>query len=344
MNEGDFIPQTELDFYLRKPLNMDIYCDIDASKNWKEEYEPLRFFNLLYEYFELAQKNSDKPVAIWNHMLGQGLNHRELFVLLFFLQYLLNHKADCELNRDEQLLVCRRFLAEQYNKLYNEFRPLDFSEFQIGFNYHKISRYLKTLPDNECKLKYLMVKLEEYKDPYHWGHFKNDPDSEFILTPFVDSIEGEISVIRKQMGLDQSSVMQGDIVTQSSDSGNTRLDKTPPVNEQEQIYGGLPSNYSEEQLRKIFDGFIAKEIVKIGDRSKFVSFFTATPQQGKVYWNDSIRPAKAALYSLMETITEKKFVPSVLQRYFNTETPIIRKWRDKNGKASTLVSDILLGI
>ncbi len=105
---------------------------------------------------------------------------------------------------------------------------------------------------------------------------------------------------------------------------------------------GLHTSYNVEKLNLIFDRLKTKKIVKSGDRLKFTALFDMPI--GEVYWNKDIRGAQAGLFDLMERITGDQVTSAMIKPHFHADVPIHDKWKDKTGKPSKLIDEIMKGI
>jgi len=114
-------------------------------------------------------------------------------------------------------------------------------------------------------------------------------------------------------------------------------------NEEIETINGLASSYDQDQLSKIFDNLILRNVTKADDKILFLSFFK-DKQKGRVFWNSKIHGAKAGLFDLMERITGKSILESELRNYFEAGESIHRKWRDKTGANTRLIDKITDGI
>ncbi len=111
-----------------------------------------------------------------------------------------------------------------------------------------------------------------------------------------------------------------------------------------ELNNSLPCVIDKEMLPLIFDELVLKKIVKKGDKSKFLSFFSGT-FQGKVEWNDkdNIWGVKAAVFGLMDYITGRENNVTVIKEFFYAKSgdPIISRWQDNFKGRTNLISNIL---
>ena len=131
----DFQPKSDIDDYMNNDFNEWIYQELTVYKDltdidfnllelnpeFLEEnlFEPLQFFNLLYESYEIINENKYKPTALKNHFLSLGLSKRKLHYLLVQVTELLakNHKPNPYFKEDEHFMVSLKQIEREMQEL-----------------------------------------------------------------------------------------------------------------------------------------------------------------------------------------------------------------------------------
>ena len=153
-------------------------------------FDVLKFFNLLYEQFEIVRTNIEKPISVTNHLLQLGLQKEQLHYLLDNLYSLLsqitNDKSENEIYRPFK--ICKGFIAKEYNKLDEELNPkkvIQDVKQEKKYDFEKVKEHLETIPDLKSKLKYLLeIKTEVKHKQYDWGVLRST--DHLNLIPNID--------------------------------------------------------------------------------------------------------------------------------------------------------------
>lgn len=123
MNEVNFTPQTDIEIYLNDELNISIYRQLTEDEIWKDTFEPLEFFNLLYDQFEILDANRKNPLSVKKHLLKLDLKKIQLFYLLYILHVLIlqaikkRHRLDPS---TKELNNCWELIENDYKNLEDE--------------------------------------------------------------------------------------------------------------------------------------------------------------------------------------------------------------------------------
>lgn len=170
-----------------------------------------------------------------------------------------------------------------------------------------------------------VIKTSEIQDFLEY-HYQNADDKEglinFITFDLWDHAGGKVPAHRKEQ------IMQWT-------ARERHQNRTKPT--------GLRSVHDASQLNLIFDRLLMRKIVRSGDRIKFTAMFTDKPMDA-VYWNIEIRGAKSGLFDLMQRITGKQMTAAMLKLRYRANDTIHDNWKDKDGKPSKLIDEILTGI
>lgn len=129
MEKSNFIPKSDINDYLKSHLNLKIYLELSGDNDWNGIFDPLEFFNLLYEQYEIIKCNKHLPAQIIIH-----LNRLEIskFQLYFLLDYL--DKVIFEKGIDSQFFIIQKLIENEFNKLGNELYPKDAPSSSIFIN------------------------------------------------------------------------------------------------------------------------------------------------------------------------------------------------------------------
>lgn len=131
MRKVYFTPKKNIDKYLNNQFNKDIYYQLTMNEEMKGLFEPLEFFNLLYEQIEILLGNTDKPTIFFNHLLGLGLDMKKLGVLLdYILRYIyeFNFKYYTDNYKETQLYICYEIIKIEMTKLKKELSVEQYAE------------------------------------------------------------------------------------------------------------------------------------------------------------------------------------------------------------------------
>ena len=85
-----FIPITDLEEYTIRPRAGDgmAYLSLTTDWFWSEIFEPLQFYNLLYEQYGIIYANRSNPIVLKRHLLNLNVSKPQL---LFLTKYLIEH-------------------------------------------------------------------------------------------------------------------------------------------------------------------------------------------------------------------------------------------------------------
>jgi len=182
LNKVNFKPKTEINEYLVDDFNVEIYEEYPI---WKHLFQPLEFFNLLYEQNEIICANTDKKPELEYHIRQLNLSEDQF---LYFLSKLLtlispDHQSDA------QLTLCHRFIKKQYDLLYEKLCG-KYDYLPRSYVFMNVKKHLKTLKMNNEKIEFLINISTDFKQN------KN------ILGPldeidFVENCELEIKKLEK---------------------------------------------------------------------------------------------------------------------------------------------------
>lgn len=170
---SNFSPKSDVEAYLDWEFNIKIYEELTENKRFIGLFEPLEFFNLLYENFELLKLSKNKPLSCTKYLLKLNLSKQQLHFFLSYLIELISFEGSD--THDNELESCYRFINKEYNKLDSELFPhdgkiLEKPSYISVFDFDKVLQHLETLPDTFSKIRY----LTEVKTEYLQNHTTSD--------------------------------------------------------------------------------------------------------------------------------------------------------------------------
>ncbi len=205
MESINFTPKTDVDDYLNNDFNVRVFQDLTEEESWEGKsykglFDPLAFFNLLYEKWEVVIANKNRPYGITSHILGLDLSKEKLHFLLGRLASLIDEKNEESRmygeGYDEMLARCSEFLRNGYKKLENEISPEPKSPNNNEDEFINVKKHLETLSDPREKLKYLnMVRTEQTQ---------NNIGFDFNMPSFRDKCNLETQKILKDIEIERS--------------------------------------------------------------------------------------------------------------------------------------------
>lgn len=203
MKKVNFTPKTDVEAYLTNNFNIEIFHELTEDPEWKGLFEPLDFFNLLYEQFRIVRANKKKPVSVRNHLLKLDLDKHQFYYFIHSLQHLIYTEIVKFISDDDDLYVCYSFILKEYDKIGAELFPeskAKSANLFRAYDFEEIKEYLETLPDPKEKIKFLVEIKTQYNqnlvDLNLWE--EEDEESKFILM-----CEMEISKIKELLSLEQ---------------------------------------------------------------------------------------------------------------------------------------------
>lgn len=173
MIKVNFIPKTDIEEYLNDNLNITIYNDLTDFGRMESLFDPLGFFNLLYEQLEIVRANKHKPLSVRKHFQNIKISQDELYSLLVWLTEILDEEAytgiDDNEPKDAALARCLQFIIIDFKKVEDNVLehwtiPEDNLNHPINkYSFRKAKIHLETLPDINLKIKYLIEIKNEYR-------------------------------------------------------------------------------------------------------------------------------------------------------------------------------------
>lgn len=118
-----FKSKSNVNDYLTDKINIEIYHELLNDERFKNCFECLDFFNLLYENYNFSRNNSSKPLFVKETLFTLDLTQEQLFCLIYFLHKKLQDKISTLLTRStlrNPLTNLAFFLEQEIVKLSNE--------------------------------------------------------------------------------------------------------------------------------------------------------------------------------------------------------------------------------
>ena len=124
-------------------------------------FEPLEFLNLLYNQFAILKANKESPILFMTHLKEQGLNEKQLYILLGYLSLLLLKEIELD-PKITEYKICSNHITKELKRLdkllYNEVYFIS----DAKFDFEELMKELETIPDQLNKLILLNNRLTEY--------------------------------------------------------------------------------------------------------------------------------------------------------------------------------------
>lgn len=172
MIKVNFKPKTDINEYLKDDFHIELFEDLTEG-DWKDIFQPLEFFNLLYEQLTIIIKNKDKPISIIEHLFALGLEGEKLYFLLHYLKWFIYKYGD---TTDKQLKVCYNLISKRFECLSDKLFPPkeppkeseinqkpDKTEERNDYNFDDVKQHIEGLNSIEEKIEYLINKRADYK-------------------------------------------------------------------------------------------------------------------------------------------------------------------------------------
>lgn len=201
MTKVNFTLKTNINFYLNNDLNFLIFNELEGS--YKNLFDPLDFFNLLYEQLEIICANWDDIILIRDHLLKLNLDKWQLWFLLKNLIVFIERGNNLPIER-LRLRYCLKIILIEWEKMDKELNNTG-SGYYYGittaYNFKNLLNHLKTLPNTFDKIKYLMEEKTKYLQNKTNNGIEIEPD-------FDKQCELEISRLTNISGLEISDLSQ----------------------------------------------------------------------------------------------------------------------------------------
>jgi RteC protein len=164
------VPQGNLEAFLDNDFNIEIYEDLTEKGEYEGLFDPLLFFNLLYEEFNFFYTNSMRYLDIKNHF-KEHYSITEIEIKDFdyidmkkyYFLWAINELIDKEFENEKNAVTLRscEYVEILYTEIKNHIYPNnDNNNFKFDFDEVKI--YLETIELTKDKISYLTVKKTDY--------------------------------------------------------------------------------------------------------------------------------------------------------------------------------------
>ena len=186
MNAVSFKPKKDVQDYLFDDFNTKLYWRLLEDHPNDKYYEPLSFFNQLYECLEIVKANKEKPIDVTSHLktmlFSKPITQSKYDATKFMLWYLTElvhiysgfsqHHQNLEHPKDHMLKTCYEFILRLFNQMSLDEYPFErepyteeeIAEKEKGFEWdfwvHK--EIADAINDPKQKLEYLVNKKADY--------------------------------------------------------------------------------------------------------------------------------------------------------------------------------------
>lgn len=175
----DFVPLKDIEDYQYEVISGTPYRELTTENGfWKGVFEPLEFFNLLYEQHEIVITNIQSLKLIKRHLKSLELENRQRLYLLYNLKYLLNFNEDSGKNKGNISItaVCNLIgdeIQSLIEQLFEHYKK-DTEYPENRFDYAREIKHINSLADNNTKYSYLQDLLWKFEttDCLHWEEKK----------------------------------------------------------------------------------------------------------------------------------------------------------------------------
>lgn len=165
--------------YLKGYPNLKIYKDLTEGEN-SGLWEPINFFNQLYEQVKRLIVNIEKPYTVVDYLLELPFNGKQKIYLLDHiaervLEKSTYKKGTASVIKDPKLYFASCFLSERNMELARKLYPEDYIwEVEVKpsppspwhYPFIEVQREIDKFPNSESKIKYLIKSRTEYQQTY----------------------------------------------------------------------------------------------------------------------------------------------------------------------------------
>ncbi len=170
MSEKEYTDEEieELDGYLNDEWNHDIYEELCGEEydDYKDLFEPLEFFRLLYFHIGFVKANKAKPLYVSRNLKKISLTDEQLAFFYFRLEMYFDDVKEI----DKQLSVCCREISKLRNNLDIEDEEDEVEIPSRKGTFEEILEHLETLSTLREKIAYLIKEKIQYEQ----NHFLLD--------------------------------------------------------------------------------------------------------------------------------------------------------------------------
>lgn len=183
VKKDGFQPKTDFEDYLTNDFNLEIYRDLTEDEDWKGLFEPLEFFNLLYQLIHFVDQHKNKPVTVKKHLSGLKLNQECLYYLIDRL-----YSYYCMESKDKQLEICNDMIGDIRYQLENELFPepeesTEKKEPKPEFDFEKDKAEANKINDLHERLLFLITRKKEFDQHIagSWNFYLDDRSTQYQL-------------------------------------------------------------------------------------------------------------------------------------------------------------------
>ena len=201
MIKVEFTPKTDIEQYLNNEFNFDILKDLTENKEFIGLFEPLDFFNIFYEQFEIVVSNSETPILIVKHLNNLELTKAQYYFFLTHLSlYLDDYIYSFDNLKSKQLSICSKFITIEYNKLSTELHNITdhrihpLLEYANKYSFSKVKQRIEFHSTIKDKIRYLIEIKTDFLQNKDW-------EDDFNGVPFDEQCDFEIKKLNEILKL-----------------------------------------------------------------------------------------------------------------------------------------------
>ena len=283
MERGSFQSKKDVQEYLIDNYLIKIYEELNEGGDYQNLFDPLEFFNLLYEYRYIIYQNYQRPLDIVNHIKGLDLDKHQLHFFLKKLMGSFNHKS-FPLHRDlgrknENDKICLKFIRKEWKNLDDELFKKDEPEIQKEEKtdelhshekeFQRVREHSDTLEKLEDRIQYINKAKIRYMQS-NWSNFNRDNPTNNI---FIYNCELEIERLKE---------------IQSTENKNSVNTSNTPLGQ-----------YTNSQVVLIFhyffkySGFELRKNIDIAPIAKFIHLLTGKVLKNNIDSSDYYKKLKS---------------------------------------------------
>lgn len=163
-------PQTDVQSFLYNELNIEIYNELTEDDDYKNLFEPLEFFNMLYSTAEFYLNYDESYLKIKKHFNKLPFeNEEKSYFFLWWLKELIeqSHHSD-----SPNAIQKKSFevINDLFDKLEAKLYPAKEDEkTENTYDFSKVKKHLQTITNNKDKVNYLIeIKTDYLQNQNSW--------------------------------------------------------------------------------------------------------------------------------------------------------------------------------
>ena len=215
MLKSNFTYKTDIEDYLNInfqkglfEINNELYRKLTEDDDYKEHFEPLSFFNLLFEQVDIIGTNKDKPHKIIIHLKSLFIDQSELLFLLRRIQIVLIFKYFLRLpiSQDAEIILCFEYITREIEKLERNldelFKPNPIKYFYRFSSVREELDFFETIYE---KIDFLEAVKISFLQSYSALEYRNDF---MVERTFIQNIDLEIKRLNNLLRVQSESKIE----------------------------------------------------------------------------------------------------------------------------------------